>query len=62
MFAVELPAGSVEKLGTRLWDEFSVEVPLVRWGGREFFRVSIQAYNGPGDIANLENALREILL
>lgn len=61
MFAVELPAGSLEKLGTRLWDEYRVEVPLIRWNNRDFFRVSIQAYNKPEDIYQLEDALSTLI-
>jgi isopenicillin-N epimerase len=61
MFAVELPVGSVEKLGTRLWDEYHVEVPLILWNKREFTRISIQAYNKPEDVEQLETALHALL-
>jgi isopenicillin-N epimerase len=61
MCSVELPAGSIDKLGLRLWDEYLIEVPLVRWNGREFVRVSIQAYNRPEDVQRLEDALGELL-
>ena len=57
MFSVELPPGSQDRLGTRLWDDYQVEVPLVRWNDREFLRVSIQAYNSPHDVERLEDAL-----
>ncbi|HKP53621.1 MAG TPA: aminotransferase class V-fold PLP-dependent enzyme [Chloroflexia bacterium] len=61
MFSIELPPGSIERLGMRLWDEYQVEVPMVRWNGRELMRVSIQAYNRVGDVERLEAALRAIL-
>jgi isopenicillin-N epimerase len=61
MFSFELPPGSIERLGTRLWDDYAVEVPLVRWNDREFIRVSIQAYNHAGDLERLEKALRSLL-
>jgi isopenicillin-N epimerase len=61
MFSVELPAGSIEKLGTRLWDEYQIEVPLSRCKEREFVRVSIQAYNRTEDVERLLDALRTIL-
>jgi len=61
MFSFELPAGSLDKLGTRLWDQYSIEIPLVRWNDREFLRVSIQAYNSPEHIERLVTALKECL-
>jgi isopenicillin-N epimerase len=57
MFSVELPPGSIDRLGTRLWDDYRIEVPLVRWNERELMRVSIQAYNGPEDVERLADAL-----
>ena len=41
----------------RLWDEFQVEVPIIEWGGHQFVRISIQAYNSPNDIDRLLEAL-----
>jgi isopenicillin-N epimerase len=60
MCAVELPQGSIERLGTRLWDDYRVEVPLIKWNGRELLRVSIQAYNCPEDVDRLIEALTEL--
>jgi isopenicillin-N epimerase len=61
MFSVELPERSIDKLGTRLWDDYRIEVPLVKWNGRELMRISIQAYNAPSDVQRLEDALRNLL-
>ena len=61
MFAIELPSSSIDKLGTRLWDEYKIEVPLVRLNDREYLRVSIQAYNKVEDIERLTIALKELL-
>ena len=61
MFSLELPPGSIAGLGTRLWDDYLIEVPLVRWNDREFIRISIQAYNHPEDLECLENALSTLL-
>jgi isopenicillin-N epimerase len=61
MFAFELPQGSLDRLGTRLWDDYCIEIPQVRWNEREFIRVSLQAYNRVEDILRLEEALRALL-
>jgi len=50
-----------ERLGTRLWDEYRIEVPLVRCKEREFLRVSIQAYNSTDEIERLVDALKTLL-
>jgi isopenicillin-N epimerase len=61
MCSIELPAGSIEKLGTRLFDEYKVEVPLTRWDNREFLRISIQAYNSVEDVDRLVDALERLI-
>lgn len=61
MFSVELPAGSIDRLLTPLWEGYRVEVPMVRWNSRELMRVSIQAYNRVEDVERLEEALKSLL-
>ncbi|MBM3144025.1 MAG: aminotransferase class V-fold PLP-dependent enzyme [Chloroflexi bacterium] len=62
MFAARLPDNTDEKeLKQRLYDEFRIEVPLYRWGGQPFMRVSVQGYNTRQDIDKLLDAL-EVLL
>ena len=46
---------------SRLWDEFHIEVPVVRWEGHTFLRVAIQAYNTPSDGDCLIEAIKTIL-
>lgn len=58
MCVAPLPVGTLDRLGTRLWDEAQVEIPQIRWQGQEFLRISIQAYNSPGDVERLVEALR----
>lgn len=43
---------------TWLREAHRIEVPLFRWGGRRWFRVSAQAYNSIDDYARLAEALR----
>ena len=50
-----------EVLHRRLYDEFSIEVPIVSWCGRPFVRVSIQGYNTQADVDALVAALATLL-
>lgn len=50
-----------ERLKAALWDDYQVEVPVVDWGGQQFIRISIQAYNSPQDVDRLLTALRRLL-
>lgn len=47
---------------TRLYDEFGIEVPLIRTAGpeRRWFRISAQLYNALEDYERLAAALREL--
>ena len=45
------PAGLA--LQQRMYSEHGIEVPIIRWCGRWFLRVSCQAYNVPGDYLRL---------
>ena len=53
------PVPSDERFNyARLWDEFQIEVPVVRWEGHTFLRVAIQAYNTPNDGDRLVEAIK----
>ncbi|WIG58765.1 MAG: Cysteine desulfurase [Ktedonobacterales bacterium] len=52
---------SAWELQGRLWEEYQVEVPLVEWQGWRLVRVSIQAYNTPGDVDRLLAGLTRLL-
>jgi isopenicillin-N epimerase len=56
-----LPDGDPEGLQTRLREEFSVEVPTVRFDGRSTLRVSVQGYNTKSDLDALVDALHAAL-
>ena len=61
MFAVPLPPCDLDALKRRLYEEFGVEVPLVRWNGRQLLRVSVQGYNTRRDMDRLVTALDRLL-
>ena len=60
MFAVTLPPCDGPRLQAELLARHGVEVPVTRWRGRPLLRVSVQGYNGAGDLARLATALAEI--
>lgn len=60
MFTAPLPPCDATKLKAQLYDEFRIEVPIVEWHGKQFIRVSIQAYNTVEDVDRLINALGKI--
>ncbi len=61
MAAFEVPADDPEAFQKRLYDDHRIEVPIVRWNGRNLLRVSVNAYNAPDDLRALAGALRHIL-
>jgi isopenicillin-N epimerase len=62
LVAARLPAAlDTDRVKARLWEEFRVEVPLMRWNGCPLIRVSIQGYNSEGDAEALVKALERCL-
>lgn len=61
MVAVALPPDVDPALQTRLYAEDAVEVPVTRWNGRSFLRVSVQGYNDEEDVAALLRGVARIL-
>jgi isopenicillin-N epimerase len=61
MGVAPLPASDLAALKKRLYDEYSVEVPLIEWNGMHLIRVSIQAYNDSRDADALLDALKSLL-
>lgn len=60
--ALPLPPGTnVAQLKDQLWDEWQIEIPILDWQGRPLIRISVQAFNGPGDVERLMAALGEIM-
>jgi isopenicillin-N epimerase len=61
MAAFPLPPCDAVAFKQRLYDEFSIEVPIIEWNGRQFLRVSIQGYNTPDDVETLVAGLKVLL-
>jgi isopenicillin-N epimerase len=52
----DLPA-----LKARLYEEFSIEIPLIEWEDLHLVRISVQGYNSQEDIQALLDALEAVL-
>lgn len=61
MAAIPLPDLNAVQLQSRLFDEYRIEVPVYRWEGQPFLRVSVQAYNTLEDIEALVVAMETLL-
>lgn len=61
MAVAPLPPCDPAGLKRRLYEEYRIEVPITEWQGRQFIRISIQAYNDPNDVEMLLHALSVLL-
>lgn len=61
MLSVPLPDCDIDVLKRRLYDEYRIEIPLVKWNGMSLIRASLQAYNEPQDVDFIIHALSELL-
>jgi len=55
------PETNLEQLKTNLYDDFHIEVPLVKWNNMALIRVSFQGYNSQSDADRLVWALQQLL-
>lgn len=56
-----LPAGDARQLQDDLWNQYSIEVPIVEWNNRRFVRVSCHLYNDRQQVDQLVSALNHLL-
>jgi len=61
MVSVRLPPCDLAALKARLYTEYQVEVPLLRWRTDYLMRISIQGYNTRADIERLQAGLQALL-
>jgi isopenicillin-N epimerase len=52
--------GKLDSEQMRLYDEFRIEVPFIRFGSGRYFRVSAQLYNAPAEYEYLAEALTRL--
>jgi isopenicillin-N epimerase len=57
LFSIPFRTREPELLKSRLYNEFKIEIPVMRQGDRIFVRYSIQAFNSQQDLDRLEEAL-----
>lgn len=57
----KLSVEQIDALQERLYREFGIEVPLMRWNGRVLLRVSCQVYNEPGDYERVVEAIAGVI-
>ncbi len=51
----------IVSLKVRLYDEYHIEIPVIKWNGQNLIRYSFQAYNSQEDVYALERALMNLL-
>lgn len=56
-----LPVVDPDLLKLRLYKEYKIEVPIIKWRDREFVRISVQGYNTRSEIEILIRALARLL-
>jgi isopenicillin-N epimerase len=49
-----------DRLKTRLYEDYRVEIPLIKWNDHKLIRISIQGYNTRRDVDKLVTALVDI--
>lgn len=60
--AILPPELDIRMIKQKLYQEFSIEVPLLEWEGLKLIRISVQGYNTPEDIDRLLQALKACIL
>ncbi|MEO6189458.1 MAG: aminotransferase class V-fold PLP-dependent enzyme [Saprospiraceae bacterium] len=60
LFSIPIRTPNPEALYNHLFDEYKIEIPVMRQGDEVFVRYSIQAYNSQEDLDKLYSALEEI--
>jgi isopenicillin-N epimerase len=61
MVVARLPEIDVKALSKHLYEDYRIEIPVIRWNDQTFIRVSIQGYNTRLDVDGLLGGLAALL-
>ena len=62
LFSIPIRTNEPEQLKARLFNEYKIEIPIMRHGDRVFMRYSVQAFNTQQDLDRLAEAVEELKL
>jgi isopenicillin-N epimerase len=60
LFSAEIKAPEPEKLYRHFFDNYKIEIPVMRHGDKVYLRYSINAFNSQQDFDNLFAAIKDI--
>jgi isopenicillin-N epimerase len=60
LFSIPIRTNEPEQLKARLFNDYKIEIPVMRHGDRVFIRYSIQAFNSQADLDRLAEALKKL--
>ena len=61
LYCTQIKTNEPEKLQRNLFENYKIEIPIMRQGDKIFIRYSIQAFNTQADLDKLASALEEII-
>lgn len=61
MFSCEIQTANPKQLHDLLFEKYKIQIPVMQWGGKNFIRYSINAFNSQADLDKLFAALKENL-
>lgn len=62
LFSIPIRTNEPEQLKARLFNEYKIEIPIMRHGDRVFMRYSVQAFNTQQDLDRLAEVVEELAL
>jgi isopenicillin-N epimerase len=60
LFSAEIKATEPEKLYRHFFDNYKIEIPVMRHGDKVYLRYSINAFNSQQDLNTLVDAIKDI--